>query len=187
PDGAATRPADAEGVRRALVTYGQAFERLLEGYYILDRNYNYDFHNRLFLRSTPLLPSYREAGRARVHEAESLRASADQTVAAVRPSLDPGDPLGALLDDVRGYAAFSFDRAPVLERMSQGFDRTQAGLQHSTHMYEGEGKVLGVRLAEVLAKHQRVLTAPVIADLTDEFQATSRAVHDLYANRIVGF
>ncbi len=70
------------------------------------------------------------------------------------------DPLAALLDDVRAYAAFTFDRAPVLERMSAEFERTEAGLQHATHLYEGEGKVLGVRLAEMLAKHDRVLTAP---------------------------
>jgi hypothetical protein len=46
--------------------------------------------------------------------------------------------------------------------------------------------VVGV-LAEVLAKHQRVLAAQNVADLTDQFQTTSRAVHELYANRIVGF
>jgi hypothetical protein len=54
-------------------------------------------------------------------------------------------------------------------------------------LFEGEGKVVGVRLAEVLAKHQRVLAAQTVADLTQEFQAKSRGVHDLYANRIVGF
>ncbi len=187
PEGDVTRPADADGVRGALSAYGQAFERLLAGYYVLDRNYNYDFHNRLFLRSTPLLPAYRQVGLERVHQAVALRAEADLAADAARSRLAPDDPLGALLDDVRAYAAFTFDRAPVLEGMSAGFDRTEAGLQHSTHLFEGEGKVVGVRLAEVLAKHQRVLAAQTVADLTQEFQAKSRAVHDLYANRIVGF
>jgi hypothetical protein len=187
PAGAVTRPADADIVRRALSTYGEAFERLMAGYYVLDRNYNYDFHNRLFVRSTPLLPSYRQVGLERVHQAVALRKDADQAAAAARAQLAPDDPLGALLDDVRAYAAFTFDRAPVLEGMSADFAQTEAGLQHSTHLFEGEGKVVGVRLAEVLTKHQRVLMAQNVADLTGEFQAKSRAVHDLYANRIVGF
>lgn len=187
PAGAVARPDDPEGIRRALSAYGRAFERLLAGYYVLDRNYNYDFHNRLFLRSTPLLPAYRQVGLDHVRRAAALRREADEAALATRPQLAPDDPLGALLDDVRAYAAFTFDRAPVLEDMSASFDRTEAGLQHSTHLFEGEGKVVGVRLAEVLAKHQRVLSAAAVADLTGEFQVKSRAGHDLYANRIVGF
>jgi hypothetical protein len=75
----------------------------------------------------------------------------------------------------------------VLERMSAEFERTQAGLQHATHLYEGEGKVLGVRLAEILDKHRGVLAAPVTAPITAEFFTISRSVHDAYANRVVGF
>jgi hypothetical protein len=75
----------------------------------------------------------------------------------------------------------------VLERMSAEFERTQAGLQHATHLYEGEGKVLGVRLAEILNKHQAVLSANETRPVTSEFVNVSRAVHDAYANRIVGF
>jgi hypothetical protein len=97
------------------------------------------------------------------------------------------DPLAALLDDVRGYAAFTFDRAPVLERMSAGFIRTQAGLQHATHLYEGEGKVLGVRLHELLEKHAAVLAATELAPATSEFTRVSREVYAAYSNRIVGF
>lgn len=180
-------PADSGAVAAALTGYARAFERLLAGYYVLDRNYNYDFHNRLFLRHTPLLADYRMVGSRRVEEAKTLRAEADRRADAVRSTLAADDPLGALLDDVRAYAAFTFDRAPVLERMSAEFARTQAGLQHATHLYEGEGKVLGVRLAEILDKHRAVLSASALFPVTADFVRISRSVHDTYANRIVGF
>jgi hypothetical protein len=180
-------PANGAAVAAALSTYGRAFERLLAGYYILDRNYNYDFHNRLFLRHTPLLPEYRAAGLRQVEEGQHLRVEADAAAAAVLPPLAPADPVRALLEDVRDYAAFTFDRTPVLERMSGEFEQTEAGLQHATHLYEGEGKMLGVGLGEILAKHRRVLDAPATASLTAAFAASSQAVHLAYANRIVGF
>jgi hypothetical protein len=187
PARAATSPSDPEPVRAALTGYARAFERLIGGYYILDRNYNYDFHNHLFWRSTPLLANYRAAGLEKVREAERLRASADAAAQRARPTLGPDDPLGALLDDMRSYAAFTFSRAPVLERMTGEFARTDAGLQHATHMYEGEGKVLGVRLAEILDKHRAVLASQAVRPVTSDFLTVSRSVHDLYANRIVGF
>jgi hypothetical protein len=187
PTQAPAPPADPDVVRRALSTYARAFEKLLAGYYILDRNYNYDFHNHLFLRSTPLVPDYRRTGLGEVAAAQELRAEADRLAPAAAAAIAPGDPLGALLEDVRAYAAFTFDRAPVLEQMSAGFEQTQAGLQHATHLYEGEGKVLGVRLAEILDKHQAVLASSVTAPITADFATVSRAVHDAYANRIVGF
>jgi hypothetical protein len=187
PSGTVRMPADADAVRDALTGYGQAFERLLEGYYILDRNYNYDFHNRLFLRSTPLLADYRRVGLSKVAEAETMRADADALAARVRASLTADDPVAALLDDVRAYAAFTFGRAPVLERMSAGFVETEAGYQHATHIYEGEGKVLGVQLKEILDKHATVLQAPSLTLLTGEFNRLSEGVYRKYADRIVGF
>lgn len=187
PATAPRMPERAEPVRAALVGYARALERLQAGYYILDRNYNYDFHNHLFLRSTPLLPEYRAAGLRVVAEAEALEADADAAADLARPSLAEDDPLAALLDDIGSYADFTFARAPVLERMSAGFERTQAGLQHATHLYEGEGKVLGERLDEILRKHSAVLASPATEAVTSEFTAISRAVHDAYANRIVGF
>jgi hypothetical protein len=179
-----SRPADA---RQALSGYATALERLLGGYYILDRNYNYDFHNRLFLRSTPLVPNYRAAGLQEIAQAMSLWQMADAAAARVRPTLDAADPLAALLDDVGAFASFTFGRAPILERMSAAFEQTEAGLQHATHLYEGEGKVLGVQLAQILDKHRGVLSASALTPVTSEFVAISRAVHDAYANRIVGF
>jgi hypothetical protein len=186
PDAPPRAPADPH-TRQALTGYARAFDRLISGYYILDRNYNYDFHNRLFLRSTPLLANYRTAGLERVREAEAMRAEADAAAARAAATLGPGDPLAALLADVRAYAAFTFNRAPVLERMTAEFVKTEAGLQHATHLYEGEGKVLGVRLAEILDKHAKVLAAGEVQAVTGEFVTVSQAVHDLYANRIVGF
>jgi hypothetical protein len=182
-----TMPAHHDQVRDVLTGYARALDRLLGGYYVLDRNYNYDFHNRLFLRSTPLLANYRAAGLAQVAEAEAMWKQTVATAPAARAPLPSGDPLAALLDDVAAYAEFTFGRAAVLERMSAGFEKTEAGLQHATHLYEGEGKVLGVRLAEILDKHRGVLSATALAATTSEFAAISRSVHDKYANRIVGF
>jgi hypothetical protein len=187
PTAAAVLPGNPEAARGALTGYARAFERLLAGYYILDRNYNYDFHNRLFVRSTPLLANYRAVGLEQVRQAERLRAEADTLGATLAAELTFADPLGALLEDVRSYAAFTFARAPVLEEMSGRFEQTQAGLQHATHLYEGEGKVLGVRLADILEKHRVVLASPPVSPLTAEFVSISKSVHDAYANRIVGF
>jgi hypothetical protein len=105
----------------------------------------------------------------------------------VRSTLAGDDPLRALLDDVQAYAKFAFERAALLERMSGEFERTPAGLQHATHLYEGEGKYLGVQLAAILHKHQRLLAAGALAPVVAEFVTVSRGVHDAYANRIVGF
>ncbi len=179
--------ADATVAREALTRYAHAFERLLAGYYILDRNYNYDFHNRLFLRSTPLLQDYRAVGLTRVREAERLKADADASFQEARAGLDASSPLAALLDDVRGYADFTFRRVPVLERMTADFNRTEAGLQHSTHLFEGEGKVLGEQLAAILDKHRVVLSSAVVEANVGEFVSVSRSVYLTYANRIVGF
>ena len=182
-----TRPSNPEGVGAALTGYARAFERLLAGYYILDRNYNYDFHNRLFLRNTPLLPDYRAVGPRLVADAAQIRAEADTAFQAARPSVPAGDPLAALLDDVRAYSDYTFARSQVLARMTVGFLQTEAGLQHATHIYEWEGKMLGVQLDGVLRKHAAVLSAPPVLPVASEFVTISRAVHDKYANRIIGF
>ena len=185
PSGAVDLPSNQDDLRFALTTYAASLQKMLDGYYILDRNYNYHFHNELFVRSTPLLPNYRAAGLALIADARRLRTAADQ--AADRVEMSEDNPLHALLADVRGYVAFNFDRAATLERMSGEFAQTKAGLQHATHIYEGEGKYLGVQLADLLKKHQEALTAPAAAPIVADFVTTSRAVHDKYSNRIVGF
>ena len=185
PTGAVAVPEDARAVRSVLNAYARALELLLDGYYILDRNYNYHFHNELFLRSTPLLPNYRQVGLEKIAEAATLRAVAD--VAAEGLELGHASPLHALIVDVRDYVAFNFARAATLERLSAEFETTKAGLQHATHIYEGEGKYLGVQLAALLDRHRAVLTAPAVRHIVGDFDAAAHAIHDRYANRIVGF
>ena len=185
PSGPVNVTENASALRGVLNAYARALELLLDGYYILDRNYNYHFHNELFLRSTPLLPNYRQAGLARIAEASRLRAQADAAAQALQ--LAGTNPIHALVADVRDYAAFTFARAATLERLSGEFEATKAGLQHATHLYEGEGKYLGVQLAALLDRHHAVLTAASARSVVAEFETTARAIHDKYANRIVGF
>jgi hypothetical protein len=187
PSGSAALPASPETVAAALTAYARTLDRLLAGYHILDRNYTYDFHNALFLRHQELLPDYRAAGLARVAEARKMREDADAKGAAARATLQNDDPLAALLDDLRAYTAFNFDRAPVLERLSSGFERTQAGLQHAAHLYEGESKYLGTGLSQIASKHRAVVDAPALAPVTGAFAATSRAIYEAYAHHVVGF
>jgi hypothetical protein len=187
PSRAPELPAAPDAARQALTAYGHTLERMLAGYHILDRNYTYDFHNELFLRNTPLVPNYRQTGLQLVEEARQLRADADAKAAAARAGLRDDDPLAALLDDVRAYVAFNFDRAPNLERLSARFEKTPAGLQHAAHLYEGESKFLGTRLAEIVDKHHVVVESPALASVIGEFASTTRALHEAYAHHVVGF
>ena len=180
-------PASPQAARDALTAYARSLDRLLAGYYILDRNYNYHFHNELFLRATPLLPGYRAAGLAEIDAGRRLLGDADALAGRIRADLPASDPFAALLDDVRGYVSFQFERARLLEGMSAEFQRTKAGLQHATHLYEGEGKLLGVTLANLRQKHHRVLAAAELTAVTGEFTRVSQSVSSAYANRIVGF
>jgi len=185
PAGAATGSVADADVQEALTAYGGSLQKLLDGYYVLDRNYNYHFHNELFLRSTPLLANYRAVGLGMIGSAAALRADGDAATARALAVLPKAAPLAAVLEDVRGYVAYSFERAATLERMTAAFETTKAGLQHATHVYEGEGKFLGVGLAQLLDKHQAALSAT--APVTRGFVIAGRAIHDKYANRIVGF
>jgi hypothetical protein len=187
PSGPPKAPSAPARVREAFTAYGHTLERLLAGYHILDRNYTYDFHNELFLRHTPLVPNYRAVALQQIAEASQRRAAADLQAAAARATLSDDDPLAAALDDVRAYVAFNFERAALLERMSAEFERTKAGLQHAAHLYEGEGKVLGVQLSDLLKKHQAVFDSPAVAPVTGEFVSIGHAIYEAYASRIVGF
>ena len=71
--------------------------------------------------------------------------------------------------------------------MSQRFERTQAGLQHAAHLYEGESKYLGSGLSEILAKYQSIVDGPMLAPVTREFVTISQQIHAAYADHIVGF
>lgn len=176
-------PGDAAVVTELLTTYATSLEQLVSGYYIVDRNYTWHFHNELFMRSWPVLHEYRAVALARIAEARATAGRADALVV----SLPAGSPLAALMDDVRAYVAFNFHRADVLERLTAGFEQTRAGLQHAAHIYEGEGKLVGLGLDELLRKHAAVLSSDAVAAVTGPFEDISRRVHALYANRIVGF
>jgi hypothetical protein len=180
-------PAAPAPVQSALIAYARSLEKLMAGYHIVDRNYTYEFHNYLFMRRTPLLSNYRGVALQMVAEAQSMREAADAQAGSARASLENDDPLAALLDDVRGYVAFIFDRSPTLERMSGEFERTPAGLQHAAHLYEGENKFLGSRLGDILAKHHAVIEAPAVAPVTSEFVSVSRSIQEAYAHHVVGF
>lgn len=177
----------AGAVHGALVDYARSLQELVDGYYIADRNYNYSFHNALFFRNTPVLPDFRRVALSKVANAARLAAAADAEDAAIEPALPQSDPLGAFVADVKAYVAFNFRRAAILEEKTAEFERTKAGLQHATHIYEGEGKVLGLRLMDIIGKHRAVTAAPALAPITRDFMTISRAVYDTYSNRIVGF
>jgi len=187
PPRAPGMPPAPDQVRSALVAYARALEQIMAGYHIVDRNYTYDFHNYLFMRHTPLLPNYRVVALQKVEEARRLRAAADAEAAIARSTLASDDPLGALLDDLRGHVAFIFDRAPKLERMSGEFERAPSGLQHAAHLYEGENKFLGARLGEILTKHHTVVESPAVASVVGDFASASRSIRDAYAHHVVGF
>ena len=65
----------------------------------------------------------------------------------------------------------------MLEELSGEFERTQAGLQHATHLYEGEGKVLGELLMDLLAKHQLVVEHPDVGQIVGPFVDTGQAIY----------
>jgi hypothetical protein len=71
--------------------------------------------------------------------------------------------------------------------MSGKFERTQAGLQHAAHLYEGESKALGSTLNELLKKHRKVLDSPAAKPVTADFASISQSIYEAYAHHIVGF
>ncbi len=185
--GPVSAPVSPDLIQAALDADARTLDRLLAGYHLLERNYTWDFHNHLFLRSWPLVPNYRAAGLEIVAEARQLRADADRRGTAARATLRDDDPLAPVLDDIAGYLAFTFDRSLVLERMSGGFERTPAGLQHAAHLYEGEAKYLGTGLSQIVKKHGRVLNTSMLAPVTHAFMSASDAIYQAYADHIVGF
>ena len=172
-------------LERALIFYAGSLEKLLDGYYVLDRNYNYHFHNELFVRSTPLVPNYRKVGLDLIEEAREQRDRGD--TAAANVEMAASNPLNAFFADVRSFVDYNFERAETLERMSAEFETTKAGLQHATHIYEGEGKYLGVQLGALIEKHHDVLFSSAARSVVAEFVTAASRIEAKYANRIVGF
>jgi hypothetical protein len=180
-------PANEHAIRGIAAGYGHALNEQLQAYYVLDRNYNYAFHNALFLRQTTVLADFRTIALDRINKARSTAAQTDAACDRLRDELRSDDPLRAFLDDLRGFVAFSFERAAQLAEMSASFEKTQAGLQHATHLYEGEGKIVGQWLASVLEKHERLLTDRRFHGMAGPVVEASRSIREMYANRIVGF
>jgi hypothetical protein len=170
-----------------LSSYGEALERLLSAYYVLDRNYNYAFHNALFLRHTPVVPGFRAKALEAIAEARRQSEEAGEKRAALGETLVCTHPLSAFLEEVARFSDFQFERARVLEAMSGRFEKTEAGLQHATHLYEGEGKILGIRLAQVVRKHRPLLDRPEFAGVASPFLEAALRIEARYADRIVGF
>ena len=187
PSRPAMVPANAEAVRTALEFYGVFLERILGGFSVLDRNYTWDYHNHLFLKDTPLIPEYRKVGLQRIAEAQALWTNGLTAAQAARLSLPVGDPIAALMDELQAYSAYHLARTPDMERLSLGYEKTQAGLQHAAHLDEGECKELGSGLDAILKKHAAVLAAPQVASITERFSKAARRVGDAYAKHIVGF
>jgi hypothetical protein len=187
PTGPMTLPASTDPLHAAFTGYGLTLRRMLDGYYILDRNYTWHFHNELFLRHTPLVPDYRAVGLQKIAEARALKMEADRNAAAARALLADDNPIATLLDDVQAYVAFNFDRAARIESMSAEFEKSAAGLQHAAHLYEGEGKVLGMVLSDILMKHRKALESPGATAFTGDFTTQARDIFEAYATRVVGF
>lgn len=180
-------PIHAAAVKSALDFYSEFLEKLLGGLSVLDRNYTWDYHNHLFLKNTPLVPHYRTVGLERIAEARALWAKGSASAVAARNTLAEGDPLRALMDELQAFSAYHLARTPQMETLSFGYEKTQAGLQHAAHLYEGECKELGMGTGVILKKHEVVLAAPQISGVTSGFLAGARRVSDAYAKHVVGF
>lgn len=189
PDGpgAPLPPGVLVDARAVLAEYAAVLDELLAAYYVMDRNYNYWFHNELFLRNTPVMAGFRDIALRRIAAARDRTVSVDLRLDRLRAQAPANHPLGALLDEAAAYVHFNLRRAAILERMTAEFQQTKAGLQHATHLYEGEGKAIGAVLAQVLAKHQRTLDDPSLGPVAQPFADAGRRIHEAYANRIVGF
>ncbi|MBI2821059.1 MAG: hypothetical protein HYX74_02430 [Acidobacteria bacterium] len=171
----------------ALQEYARVLQGLLHGYYVLDRNYNYAFHNALFIRNTPVLPGFRARALSEISQARRLAADADARLQEVLPILPEEEPMAAFLREVRGSVSYNLGRASLLEGMSAEFEKSEPGLQHATHLYEGEGKALGAGLMRVLDKHRSTIEDRAVSELCDPFVKSCQEIQRVYANRIVGF
>jgi hypothetical protein len=189
PPAATSAPAGAaaEAAAQLLGGYAEALQELAGGYYIVDRNYTFHFHNVLFARSWPILPNFREVALAKIAGARARAAAAGADSARVRAEVAASPGLVALIDEMESFLKFNFDRAALLERLTAEFIRTNDGLQHAAHIYEGEGKLLGMQLEDIVKKHSAVLDAADHASVMARFKAATGAILDASKDRIVGF
>ena len=180
--------AEAAGhVREVFDDYSRALNGLFDAYYLLDRNYNYRFHNELFLRNTPIMYEFRSRALAQIAEMKELGWATTAKLEGIDSLLPADRGLAAFLHEIHHFVEHNFERAEELEVMSAEFEKTKAGLQHATHLYEGEAKIFGIGLMEVLGKHRGVMESEELAQLATSFVVASNEIFDAYANRIVGF
>ena len=181
----AIAPAAATELGSVLAAYGDVLKGLVHAYWLMDRNYNYQFHNELFWRSTPLVPEFRTKALQEVLVMRSLARVTDERAATLRTSFPENSQSAVLFDEVREFVAFNLRRATMVEEMTAGFIKTKAGVQHATHLCEGEAKLVSSMLGDLVKKHDVALER--LGPLTASFRESSRQVFDQYANRIVGF
>ena len=143
----------------------------LPAIHLLNRNYTYDFHNELFLRTHRWCPTIVRLGSSWSRRPRRFASRADEHTRARARRWPPATRWRGCSMIFRAYLAFNFDRAPVLEQMSAGFERTEAGLQHAAHLYEGESKVARHRPVGHPDEAQRVIDDP-------GRRAGHRGVHD---------
>jgi hypothetical protein len=172
-------------IQSVFADYSKALLYLNHAHYVMDRNYNYTFHNSLFLRHTPILPSFREKSIEEVSVARRLAASADTRTEALIAGSGEATALGRLLQEVRDFTSYNLRRASLLDMMSAEFIKTEAGAQHATHLYEGEGKLLDDQFAAVIRKHDAEIQR--LGDASAPLVEAARLIHSTYGNRIVGF
>ncbi len=172
---------------RLLGGYADALQELANGYYILDRNYTHHFHNVLFARSWPILPNFRAVALERIAAARALASTAGAASARVHAELSGVPAIVALIDETEAFLKFNFERAALLETTSAKFIETNDGLQHAAHLYEGEGKLLGMQLGDILTKHAALLKAPGLEPTLARFTLVTTAIFDAYKDRVVGF
>ena len=180
-------PDAAADAAQLLGGYADALQELANGYYILDRNYTHHFHNVLFARNWPILPNFRAVALERIADARIRATAAAAASARVHAELAGSPGLVALIDETEAFLKFNFDRAGRLETMSAKFIETNDGLQHAAHLYEGEGKLVGMQLGDILKKHDAVLQAPAFDASLARFKVVTRAIYDAYKDRVVGF
>jgi len=181
-------PMDVAAEFQAVVgLYAEALQRQSHAYYILDRNLNYTFHNDLFMRHTPVLPDFQTKASDELKAASQLAVEANSRLAGVQTKLPAPGAVLSFMQELRSQVAFNLRRADMLAQTSAEMLKTRAGCQHATHLYEREGKAMGVCLMDVLEKHRRVIDAPGLSELADPFVQAARKIHAKYSDRIVGF
>src|SRR5262249_51516381 len=102
--------------------YAEGLKMIFHGYYILDRNYNYSFHNALFLRSTPILPDFRAKGLEEIRKGRENALQADEELQRIRSTVASG-PVAAFLDEIHHYVDYTLGRAQLLEEKTAEFQK----------------------------------------------------------------